>query len=251
MLIRLSLVLLTLLPASAMAQRTNSYAPIVKQVAPAVVNIYTKRKVTVRQGFSPLFNDPFFNRMFQHHGFGGRLRERVESSLGSGVIVDADAGLVITNAHVVEGADEITVVLADGQEYEATLSLADAPSDLALLQIADAEGLPEVTLKPAETLEVGEAEAQAESKRLSAIAIANAAREIAAGRADAIKTLSKSGVDEKEALSFLETIIRIDGVVDAAKFGNLILMNGGDNKATVDQALLAKLVEKAEGKDAG
>ena len=156
MLIRLSLVLLTLLPASAMAQRTNSYAPIVKQVAPAVVNIYTKRKVTVRQGFSPLFNDPFFNRMFQHHGFGGRLRERVESSLGSGVIVDADAGLVITNAHVVEGADEITVVLADGQEYEATLSLADAPSDLALLQIADAEGLPEVTLKPAETLEVGD-----------------------------------------------------------------------------------------------
>ena len=98
---------------------------------------------------------------------------------------------------------------------------------------------------------VGEAEAQAESKRLSAIAIANAAREIAAGRADAIKTLSKSGVDEKEALSFLETIIRIDGVVDAAKFGNLILVNGGDNKATVDQALLAKLVEKAEGKDAG
>ena len=94
--------------------------------------------------------------MFQHHGFGGRLRERVESSLGSGVIVDADAGLVITNAHVVEGADEITVVLADGQEYEATLSLADAPSDLALLQIADAEGLPEVTLKPAETLEVGD-----------------------------------------------------------------------------------------------
>lgn len=97
---------------------------------------------------------------------------------------------------------------------------------------------------------VGEAEAQAESKRLSAAAIADAARQIAEGRADAIATLAKTGVDEKEALSFLETIIRIDGVVDAAKFGNLILMNGAD-KFTTDQALLAKLAsDKKPGRDA-
>lgn len=91
---------------------------------------------------------------------------------------------------------------------------------------------------------VGEAEAQAESKRLSALAIADAARHIAAGRADAIQILSKSGVDEKEALSFLETIIRIDGVVDASKGGNLILMNI-DSMSTQD-ALLAKLADNTK-----
>ena len=90
---------------------------------------------------------------------------------------------------------------------------------------------------------VGEAEAQAESKRLSANAIADAARQIAAGRADAIKTLSTAGVDEKEALTFLETIIRIDGVVDAARYGSLILMNNGDSKISNDQALLAKILD--------
>jgi len=90
---------------------------------------------------------------------------------------------------------------------------------------------------------VGEAEAQAESKRLSATAIADAARQIASGRADAIKTLSKAGVNEKEALTFLETIIRVDGVVDAARHGSLILMNNDEGRVSTDQALLAKLVE--------
>ncbi|MGH1399023.1 MAG: SPFH domain-containing protein [Alphaproteobacteria bacterium] len=91
---------------------------------------------------------------------------------------------------------------------------------------------------------VGEAEAQAESKRLAAIAIAQAAREIALGRADAIQTLSKAGVNEKEALAFLETIIRIDGVVDASKNGSLILMNNDDGgRVSNDQALLAQLVD--------
>ena len=90
---------------------------------------------------------------------------------------------------------------------------------------------------------VGEAEAQAESKRLSAIAIADAAREIAGGRADAIKTLSTAGVNEKEALTFLETIIRVDGVVDAARYGSLVLMNNDDGKISNDQALLAKILD--------
>jgi regulator of protease activity HflC (stomatin/prohibitin superfamily) len=96
---------------------------------------------------------------------------------------------------------------------------------------------------------VGEAEAQAESKRLSALAIADAARHVAAGRADAIQILAKSGVDEKEALSFLETIIRIDGVVDASKNGNLILMN--TNNIGTQEALLAKLVQEKENKKTG
>jgi S1-C subfamily serine protease len=91
---------------------TLSYAPLVQRIAPAVVNIYTKRTVTRRA--HPFMNDPFFNQ-FLGRGFGGLERQRVEGALGSGVIVEKD-GLVISNAHVIKGADEITVVLNDGRE---------------------------------------------------------------------------------------------------------------------------------------
>ncbi|MBI1300285.1 MAG: Do family serine endopeptidase [Alphaproteobacteria bacterium] len=156
---------LIILPFSVMAQERSvpdtpaqiqlSYAPIVKQVAPAVVNIYTKR--TVATGFSnPFANDPFFGQFFDRGFFGGPMRERVESSLGSGVILSED-GLVVTNAHVVKGAEEITVVLSDGNEYQAALSLSDEASDLALLRIQETGiTFPHVTMKPSETLEVGD-----------------------------------------------------------------------------------------------
>lgn len=137
-----------------------SFAPLVKQVAPAVVNIYTKRVVTRR--VSPFGNDPFFEQFFGRSfgfggGFGGGLtRRQVESALGSGVIVDPD-GLIVTNAHVIKGAEEITVVLPDGQEFEARKALVDEPSDLALLRIDPKEQtVPYVSLKPSETLEVGD-----------------------------------------------------------------------------------------------
>ncbi|MEZ5814777.1 MAG: Do family serine endopeptidase [Alphaproteobacteria bacterium] len=133
-----------------------SFAPLVKKTAPAVVNIYTKRTVSERVSH-PFANDPFFSQFFGGTPFGGRMRQHMESALGSGVILEAD-GLIVTNAHVVRGADEITVVLADGREFEARLSLADKASDLAILRINDTGGekLPYVTLKPSETLEVGD-----------------------------------------------------------------------------------------------
>lgn len=132
-----------------------SYAPLVKQVAPAVVNIYTSRTVTQRM--NPFANDPFFGRFFNNHqGFGGPMRQQVENSLGSGVILEAD-GLVITNSHVIDGADEIKVVLSDGREFSASLALEDDASDLALLRVdTKGEQLPFVSLKPSETLEVGD-----------------------------------------------------------------------------------------------
>lgn len=132
-----------------------SFAPLVKKVKPAVVNIYTKR--TVRRRVSPFMGDPFFEQFFGgSFGFHGMERERLESSLGSGVIVDAK-GLLLTNAHVIEGSEEITAVLPDGREYEAERVLIDKPSDLALLRIRDAEEpLPFVELRPSETLEVGD-----------------------------------------------------------------------------------------------
>jgi Do/DeqQ family serine protease len=131
-----------------------SFAPLVKKVAPAVVNIYTKR--TVRTGFrSPFMNDPFFEQFFGGGMFGGGMRDRVENALGSGVIVSKE-GLVITNEHVVRGADEIKVVIADGNEFDARLLLSDPASDLAVLRIEEGAEFPHVTLKPSESLEVGD-----------------------------------------------------------------------------------------------
>lgn len=131
-----------------------SYAPLVKKVAPAVVNIYTKR--TVSTGFrSPFMNDPFFEQFFGG-AFGAPMRERVESALGSGVIV-ASEGLIITNAHVVQDAQEITIVMNDGTEHAAKLILSDEASDLAVLRIeSDVKQFPYVTLKPSEALDVGD-----------------------------------------------------------------------------------------------
>lgn len=132
-----------------------SFSPLVKQVSPAVVNIYTKRVVTKR--YNPFGNDPFFQQFFGR-GFGGGLsRQQLESSLGSGLLVDSK-GVVVTNAHVIKEAQEISVVLNDGREFDAELSLADEKSDLAILRITDSKGekLPFARLKPSENLEVGD-----------------------------------------------------------------------------------------------
>jgi len=141
-------------PAGKQAIR-QSFAPLVKKTSPAVVNIYAKR--VVRQRFvSPFFNDPFFNHFFGMPGFGGQVRERVESALGSGVIVDAK-GLIATNTHVIQGAVEIRVVTADGREFDAEKVLVDERTDLAVLKInAAGESLPYLQLADSDALEVGD-----------------------------------------------------------------------------------------------
>jgi Do/DeqQ family serine protease len=104
-----------------------SFAPVVHRVAPAVVNVYAARVVENR---NPLFDDPFFRQFFG----GGMPREQVQRSLGSGVIVDP-SGLVVTNNHVIEGASEVKVSLADRREFDAELVLKDTRSDLAVLRL--------------------------------------------------------------------------------------------------------------------
>ncbi len=131
-----------------------SFAPVVKKVTPAVVNIYTKKVVQVQA--SPFFNDPFFRQFFGNNNPFGMPQERVQGSLGSGVIVRAN-GIIVTNHHVIGGADSIQVVLADRREFAATVVLADPRTDLAILKIdVGEEKLPFLELTDSETVEVGD-----------------------------------------------------------------------------------------------
>ncbi|MCR8825997.1 trypsin-like peptidase domain-containing protein [Pseudosulfitobacter koreensis] len=132
------------------AEISLSFAPVVRAAAPAVVNIYAKWVTEGRQ--TPFMDDPFFERFFE--GF-GRPEPRVQSSLGSGVILSSD-GLMVTNYHVVGMATDIRVVLTDRTEYAADVLLADQDSDLAVLQLVGARNLPFVPLRDSATVEVGE-----------------------------------------------------------------------------------------------
>jgi Do/DeqQ family serine protease len=140
----------TVVPGSREAIRF-SFAPIVKRVAPAVVNVYATSRVRVR---SPFEGDPFFERFFG--GFPDMPRERARSSLGSGVIVDAQ-GLIVTNNHVIEGASEVKVALADGREFQATILIRDERTDLAILKIENGdETFPALELGDSDELAVGD-----------------------------------------------------------------------------------------------
>ena len=126
-----------------------SYASAVEIAAPAVVNIYSTKIITERP--NPLYNDPFFRYLF-----GDQLapRKRLQSSLGSGVIV-SDNGYVLTNNHVIDGADEIQVALRDGRSSEATVVGTDPESDIAVLKIK-LKKLPTMTFANSDKLRVGD-----------------------------------------------------------------------------------------------
>ena len=127
-----------------------SFVPLVKQAAPAVVNIYAQRIIEERR--SPFSRDPFFRDFFRNFG---QLQPRVQNSLGSGVILSAD-GYVVSNYHVVGGATDIRVVLHDGREISGDVILADEDSDLAVLKINTDDILPHLDLRKSDTVEVGE-----------------------------------------------------------------------------------------------
>ena len=133
------------------AEMQLSFAPLVKRTAPAVVNVYAERVVRQR---SPFEGDPFFEHFFGPN-FGGTQRPRMEQSLGSGVIVDP-SGLIVTNNHVIGNADQIKVVLSDGEEFESTVVLRDERSDLAILRIDAGRDLEYLELEDSDAVETGD-----------------------------------------------------------------------------------------------
>jgi Do/DeqQ family serine protease len=137
------------LPADVDGKPLPSLAPVLKEVTPSVVNVYTQTRVRVR---SPLLDDPIFRRFFN---VPDAPRERVSQSLGSGVIVDAENGYVLTNNHVIARADEIAVGLKDGRSLEAKLIGTDPDTDLAVIQIAP-ENLRALQLAETDELQVGD-----------------------------------------------------------------------------------------------
>jgi Do/DeqQ family serine protease len=137
-------------PAGVDGQPIPSLAPMLKRTTPAVVNISTRTQI--QEAEHPLMRDPFFRRFFD---IPNQPRRRESSSLGSGVIVDARRGYVLTNNHVIDKADEIMVTLTDGRKLNAKLVGADPESDIAVVKV-DSKGLAELAVADSDKLEVGD-----------------------------------------------------------------------------------------------
>jgi len=138
------------LPISLLSKDVPSLAPMLEKTIPGVVNISTKTKIRVQE--NPLFSDPFFRRFFDVPNM---PRERESQSLGSGVIINAEKGYIITNNHVIDKADEITVTLGDQRSFNAKVIGTDPEVDLAVIQIK-ADHLTAVPLADSNKLRVGD-----------------------------------------------------------------------------------------------
>ncbi|MGH8279032.1 MAG: DegQ family serine endoprotease [Gammaproteobacteria bacterium] len=184
------------LPPFVEGQPVPTLAPLVKRVSPAVVNVSTSGNVTVRQ--SPFFNDPFFQQFF---GMPNQPTQRHYEALGSGVIVDAAKGYILTNNHVIaEGgnvADKIQVTLSDGRSFKAKVVGRDPDTDIAVLQI-DAKDLTQIPLGNSSTLQVGD----------YVIAIGNPFglnQTVTAGIVSAKGRTSQQGVQDGKYSDFIQT----------------------------------------------
>ena len=173
-----------------------SFAPIVREVAPAVVNVYSSRTVQQRASF-----------------FSRRTQPREQSSLGSGVIVDA-SGVIVTNFHVVQGADELRVVLADRREYEATILLTDERTDLAVLKVDTDEPLPILPFDMAGESEVGDL----------VLAIGNPFGVGQTVTSGIVSALARTDVGESDFASFIQT----DAAINPGNSGGALVDMDGE-----------------------
>ncbi|RCK30167.1 serine protease [Thalassospira profundimaris] len=192
------------------AEMKMSFSPLVKQTAPTVVNIYTKKVVSERQR-TPFFNDPFFKQFFgeQFGGAFGAPRQRVERSLGSGVIVSGD-GTIVTNHHVIDGASEIRVVLHDNREFDADLVGSDERTDLAVLKLRGVEtALPAITFGDSDAVEVGDL----------VLAIGNPFGVGQTVTSGIVSALARAGVTGQDYQSFIQT----DAAINPGNSGGALI----------------------------
>jgi len=201
-----------------------TFAPLVRQVAPAVVNVYT-RKVERVARVNPLFDDPFFQRFFGDRAPFGVPRERVAQSLGSGVIVEPD-GVIVTNNHVVDGATEIVVALADRREFEAKLVAADPKVDLAILRIdTHGEVLPHLEFRDSDDLAVGDL----------VLAIGNPFGVGQTVTQGIVSALGRSGIGDGDTQSFIQT----DAAINPGNSGGALITTDG-KLAGINTAIFSK-----------
>lgn len=195
-----------------------SYAAAVEAAAPAVVNIYTTKVVTER--VSPLFSHPFFREFF---GDQYAPRQRLESSLGSGVIV-SDDGYILTNNHVVAGAAEIEIALQDGRSAEAKLVGTDPESDLAILKV-QLNDLPVITFSGKKSLRVGDV----------VLAIGNP---FGVGQTVTMGIVSATGRD-RVGISTYENFIQTDAAINPGNSGGA-LVDAHGNLVGINTAIFSK-----------
>jgi Do/DeqQ family serine protease len=207
------------LPAVVGETPVPSLAPMVKKVSPAVVNIATRGTVEVE---NPLLNDPFFRRFFD---VPNAPRERQFRSAGSGVIVDAKKGLIVTNAHVIENATEITVTLLDNRSLEAEVIGKDSGSDIAVLKV-EAKNLQDVPIADSDRAEVGD----------FVVAIGNPFGLGHTVTSGIVSALSRSGINPEGYEDFIQT----DASINPGNSGGaLVDLNGrlvGINSAILSRS---------------
>ncbi|HTJ56953.1 MAG TPA: Do family serine endopeptidase [Devosiaceae bacterium] len=176
------------------AQMQLSFAPIVKRVAPAVVNVYAT--TITRQTNSPFANDPFFGRLFGQGGPFSQSRPRESESLGSGVIIDP-SGIIVTNNHVVNGATDVKVAVQDGHQYDVDVLLHDAKTDLAVLRIKNPGGrtFPALQFANSDSLQVGDL----------VLAIGNPFGVGQTVTSGIVSALGRTGVESSDYEAFIQT----------------------------------------------
>src|SRR5579864_8349965 len=198
-------------------------APMIKKVSPAVVNIATRGTIRERGAQNPLLDDPFFRRFFDVPPDTGP-RERPFQSAGSGVIFDARSGYIVTNAHVVENATEITVTLQDGRDLKAEVIGSDAPSDVAVLKVKP-DGLAQVPLGDSSKAEVGD----------FVVAIGNPFGLQHTVTSGIISGLSRSGINPDGYEDFIQT----DASINPGNSGGALVNLRGELNAT-NTAILSR-----------
>src|SRR5712675_1269210 len=187
-------------------------APMIKKVSPAIVNIATRGTIHEKGPQNPLLDDPFFRRFFDVPQDSGP-RERPFQSAGSGVIFDAQAGYIVTNAHVVENASEITVTLQDGRDLKADIVGSDEPSDVAVLKVKT-DTLIQIALGDSAKVEVGD----------FVVAIGNPFGLQHTVTSGIISGLSRSGINPDGYEDFIQT----DASINPGNSGGALVNSRGE-----------------------